>query len=549
VEKRLTLLILVLIFTISSGFSYASAPLSTGVPNGIRENSLFYNIVRNEVITNQNAGMIQSYPIIFNESEKFNVGIKIVNNNNQSASYEINSISVHDIEKLNPNTERWNIQQRIEPSKVDFCTLEFPTSTDSIPANSEKTINVGISCSNMSCIERNYPEQSCQFVLIPNITYQFSNQNKNQIGYSGGYFNSDSFDMFVENFIIRTNKPSESNKIGDACTTSSDCTLGSCLYCPSDTQFKIQLDSDPYAISNCKYMKQQYGDSVQCQSEPNIVTLNGGSEGYCALDAIGARSCQGSWNGDVYFIRPSYGTKDTTINKELTHDVLDKWKALVLRNISESYFDTHIVVDEINPQIENDILGAGITYKFKYDWAQTNNTDREVIYVKRSVNGNWVWLSDNEIASRFDQERAQQHNFVDSYGNIGYTKPTEYEISSIISEAQALASIKTCDNAMTIRDIDISSVNNTIVFTASGIVNRDTQNCETNKDATYTVTTGTVNLVTNQVSCNTAQSACVVYAASKSDTSNSPSGTNIVYYLIIPIIFVVGLVYLYKRNR
>jgi len=295
-------------------------------------------------------------------------------------------------------------------------------------------------------------------------------------------------------------------------------------------------------------MKEKYGDSVQCQSEPDILKFSGGNQGHCAQNSVGTRSCVGSWNGNAYSIIPSYETRDSAVNKELTQDTLNKWKSLVLRNISQSYFDSHIIVTEINPQVVNDILGVGITYKFKYDWATTNNTDREVIYAKRNVNGNWVWLSDNEIASRFDQERAQLHNFVDSYGNIGFTKPTEYEINSIISEAQALAAIKTCDSSMTIRDIDISSMNNTILFTASGIVNKDTENCQMSNDATYTVVQGSVNLVTNEVDCNTVKSACVVYAASK-DGNNNTTGISIIYYFIIPVIFVLGLIYLYKKSR
>jgi hypothetical protein len=306
-----------------------------------------------------------------------------------------------------------------------------------------------------------------------------------------------------------------------------------CLRCPIDTQVSIQIDPDPYYVG-------------LTNGTANFVTKVA-DKGYCAYRGVGTRSCVGNWDGDEYLIIPTYETTDYSIYLELTKEVLDKWKSLILRNISEKYLRDHINVSVIETQVDNNLLGAGIQYTFKYDWVETENTDREIIYIKELSNGDWVWLSDEEITRRFDEFRQFLHNMVFSDDSIGAMKATEYEINSIISREEAVSKLKQCHKDIELERTIIGSKNNLIQLIASGKVNLNTERCEINHENTYTVVSAIVDLITGEFTCTSHESTCVVYAAEKGVIVGGTSNT--IIYIVVALVILITFILLKRRKR
>lgn len=281
----------------------------------------------------------------------------------------------------------------------------------------------------------------------------------------------------------------EPSNIGATCSTASDCTAGGgwnaiCLSCPSDTTVKIQTNHPV----------------VPQETEAKYITKPANNS-YCTYSGFPYRDCLGEWEGDEYRVDPSPENTNSSATSELTDDVLEKWKSLVLRNMSEQYFERHFDVNRIDKSVNDNILTARIQYTFEYGWA--NSSSSELIEIKRYENGEWKWLSDERIA----QSLRERRQFLRGRGTI---KPTHHEIDSIMSREQALSKLRQCHGGMEIQETYTESQNSSLQFLAHDRVAINPEKCSTGADI-YKAKVGYVDLISGDLRCQTSRSACRVY--------------------------------------
>jgi hypothetical protein len=385
-------------------------------------------------------------------------------------------------------------------------------------------------------------EDACWLTLIPKITYLVDGKEKEIASY----------DYYVPSFKLKTENPSEpSNNFGEICKTSDDCIIGSCLYCPSDTQALIQTDEDP--------------SYAELTNNTHFITRKGGDQGFCGSLMGDATRCLGNWNNDEYFIDYMFLRETTGVGnmfvepaeklplvKFLTKDVLDSWKKEVLKNISEAYFNEHFDIDSIHGEVMVEENGnhkfvARIYYLFKYDWATISlpggNGAWDMFVIAEKINGNWQKLTEDKMIYSCGQELQRWHD-------LGLVKITEYEIPSIISKEQVISSLEKCDSNMKIDTISIGSENKTIYFTADGGTSRNTERCIIGQDNTYTAVRGSVNLITGESTCVSYDSPCFVYEQ-KNGGIKAAFGQNLILYAGIGIVLltiVIVIVFIKRRK-
>ena len=454
------------------------------------------------------------------------IPLRIKNYNNQTVKYNIKDFITYDLIKLNPGgfSEK-SISERKDNAKVNYCSIDFPKGEDSLNAEEQKDIEIIIKCQDVSCVNPPNYYGICEFTSIPTVEFVTP------------------FDEWVEtsqdsywnhNYYVKNEKEGESaSNLGSKCSTSADCLNGLCLFCPSDTEFQIQDDVDPYLISNCKYLKDKYGDKAQCQSEPNLLKISGGNQGYCGYGHT--TTCNGNWNGDKYYIN-FFSLKEKQcagpcvepdemlpLVRFLTQDVLDVWKEEVLKMISKGYFESNFDVEYLDGQVNikedgNHQFFARINYNFKFDWANNERAGSgstwESIKVAEKRNGKWERVSKEEMVSSYKAELERWHN-------LGKIRPTEYEISSIIPKAEAMKKLKECHSNMEINNILMDSAEQKLTFFVSGKIDLDTQNCENAPLNQYTTIIGMVNLQSGEVKCETHKSACAVFAPESNTAKES----------------------------
>ena len=470
---------------------------------------------------------VQIKEFLLEQGADTKIPFKIKNNNDQAVKYKFKEFITYDLVKMNPGgfSEK-PISERKDNAKVNFCTITFPRSEDVINAGKEKIFEITINCKDVSCVKPSIYNDRCEFTSMPTVEFITPFDEWAETS-QDSYWN--------HNYYVKNEKEGESaSNLGSKCSTSADCLNGLCLFCPSDTELKIQTDVDTYAISNCKYLKDKYGDKAQCQSEPNLLKISGGNQGYCGYGHT--TTCNGNWNGDKYYIN-FFSLKEKQcagpcveademllLVRFLTQDFLDVWKEEVLKMISKGYFESNFDVEYLEGQVNikedgNHQFFARIYYNFKFDWAKNERAGSgstwESIKVAEKRNGKWEKVTKEEMISSYKAELERWHN-------LGKIRPTEYEIGSIIPKAEAMKKLKECHSSMEINNILIDSAEQKLTFYASGKIDLDTQNCENDPYNQYTTIIGMVNLQDGDVKCETHKSACAVFA-SESDMDKTES--------------------------
>src|SRR3989344_1192381 len=440
--------------------------------------SLFTEIVKEEIsggtvsegytssdgkYTETNVGQtVQIKEFLLEQGADTKIPFKIKNNNDQPVKYKFRDFVTYDLIKLNPGgfSEK-PISERKEAAKVNFCTVSFSDNEDTINAGEEKIMEITINCKDVSCVKPSIYNDRCEFTSMPTVEFVTPFDEWAQTS-QDSYWN--------HNYYVKSDKLGESSSnLGSKCSTSSNCLNGICMFCPEDTEFQIQADEDPYMKSNCKYMKDKYWDKSQCESEPSIVKVNGGNQGYCGYGHT--TTCNGNWNGDEYHIN-FFSLRDKTCSglcveadeklplvKFLTKDVLDVWKSEVLKRISNGYFSSHFDIEELEGQVNikddgNHEFLARIAYNYENEWARSekygNTGNADFMKVDQKRNGRWEKVSREEMTASYKLELERLHN-------LGLIRPTEYELGSIIPKAEAMEKLKECNPEMEIASISLES--------------------------------------------------------------------------------------------
>ena len=446
------------------------------------------------------------------------IPLLITNYNKQSVKFKLKEFKTYDLVKLNPGlfSEKDKTQRLLE-TKVDSCSIDFPKEEMILSANEKKQIELTVTCIDVSCVKSK--KDLCQFAAFPSIEFMTPFDEWSIIDVSERWNNL----YGNHEFYVKSDKPSEpSSSHGNKCSSSSECNNGLCLYCPSDTKFNLQTDPDPYMITNCKYLKEKYGDTAQCDDQKSIFDAQGGEQGYCGYGYTA--TCNGNWDNDDYFINFQYlkgkdcsgnfcidADEKLPLTRFLTQDVLDLWKGEVLKTISKEYFDKNFDIESMQGMVlikedGNHEFQAWIAYKFDLGWNQEKLTQNfEKMTVAKKINGKWTPTTKEERVASYKEELERWHD-------LGKVRPTEYEIDSLISQEMAAEKLKQCDKDMKIEAITIGSVNKTLTFYADGRV-QDADDCKNKKDELYKIRVGRVDLLTGEVKCEEQTAACVLYAS------------------------------------
>lgn len=445
-----------------------------------------------------------------NESGFLSIKLALKNFNSEIVKFKIKEFVTWDLVKMNPyGKSEKPIEERIENSKTNQCTIEFPKEILTLNPNEEKSIDITIKCDKVTCVK--HPTfNKCEFTSIPLFEVYSSSNELVSIPINNAYLN-------YNYYIITSLQGESSSNLGSQCNDNNDCLNGFCLYCPADTRMDIQTDEDPYAISNAQYMKEQYGDKFQGKTEPTIVTKTGVDIGYCGFK--GYTKCWGSWRNSDYEVR--FFSDDAELfklNNLLTKDLLDLWRKEVLTMISEKYFNEHFNVSFIQGELwgENrDEYIIRINYDFNFDWINEEAGQRNtwtLFKVAKKVDGKWVKLSEEDMIKSYYEELERWHK-------LGKIRPEEYELNSTLTKEETEKKLHECHKKMKIEEIAMDSHNNTIELYAQGYVNSNTENCTKSHYNSYTRVVGSVNLMTGELICKEQASACAVFKEGNVDSN------------------------------
>ncbi|MBN1923766.1 MAG: hypothetical protein JW791_03320 [Nanoarchaeota archaeon] len=283
------------------------------------------------------------------------------------------------------------------------------------------------------------------------------------------------------------------SNLGASCQNINDCvyqdcsanywmTVG-CNKCPEGSIMVFQIDSDPYYARLTNNMNYYIKDDAN---------------NYCTYDRSLAYSyCINSWNNYTYTSNV-FSSDDSFYINFLNNEVLDAWKNEVIKNISSTYFDSHIRVSRIDFRIEDlthdswfkpqseelqnvdSILILEIYGNFTYDWLSLAFHDN--FPAAGMINGDWVNLTTNQQSSYYELESLRRYVFLSKE-------------RSIISQEELISKAASCNQGTIIQAFNI--INNSIY--ARGYYKVDPEACLSNEY--YTSGTAYINLETGETTC------------------------------------------------